>query len=382
LNSLYLKTSKKRAEDIRQRLFKLGIFDVSRVVIREKDFVYFPVLKKSSLRGGVFVGRRSAKVEVKPRSLRESLKGRLSPGELNLLPSAFDVVGDIAVLDIPKELSRRRKIIAESLLESFRNIKVVVAKTRPVSGDFRVRGVEVIAGESRTTTTHKEHGCLYRLDVASAYFSPRLGGERMRVAEKVKPGECVLVLFAGVGPYAVLIAKKRNPVEVVAVELNPIAVEFMRENVRINKVVVKVVEGDVRTVVPKFVQSPSCQGFPSGTVFGLEYSKNFGKQETENRKPVKTENRDVVPNLAKFDRIIMPLPKDAGDFLDTALPALSKNGVVHFYDFAGSTKESEKKVKKICKKLGYKVRMLESVLCGSYAPGLHRVCVDFKVVGK
>jgi tRNA G37 N-methylase Trm5 len=78
----------------------------------------------------------------------------------------------------------------------------------------------------------------------------------------------------------------------------------------------------------------------------------------------------------------MPLPKDAGDFLDIALPALSRNGVIHFYDFAESTHESEEKVRNICKKLGYKIRILDSVLCGSYAPRVSRVCVDFKVVEK
>jgi len=333
--ALYFKTLKEKAEKVRRRLMQLEAFDINRKVFRERDFVFLPVLKKASVKEGVFVGKNSPKIELKPRSLRESLEGKLSPKELKLLPSAFDVIGDIAVLDIPDALSGRVKVIANALLKTFRSIKVVAVKVAPVSSKFRVRGLRVVAGENRTVTVHKEYDCLYKLDVASAYFSPRLGTERMRVAEKVKHCERVLVLFAGVGPYAVLIAKKRNPSEVVAVELNPSAVEFMRENVKVNKVLVDIVLGDVRV---------------------------------------------VVPNLGKFDRIIMPLPKDAGNFLDIALPALSKNGVIHFYEFSGSPEESAKNVKMLCKRLGYKIKVLDSVICGNYSPGIHRICVDFKVV--
>ena len=194
--------------------------------------------------------------------------------------------------------------------------------------------VEVVAGENRTETVHREHGCSYKLDVSAAYFSPRLGTERMRVASQVSPGERVLVLFAGVGPYAILIAKKRKPSEVVAVELNPKACEYMRWNVSKNKVDVKVVCGDARTETPK---------------------------------------------LGSFDRIIMPLPKDAGDFLDVVFPAVKSGGVIHFYTFAHDTQEAKAVVKEKAEKLGLKTKVLSSVECGSYSPRLSRTCVDFTV---
>jgi tRNA (guanine37-N1)-methyltransferase len=339
MKDLYLKVQKAAAEDARRRLIGVGVFDRSRVVLRERDLILLPVLRRVSFAGGVMSRRKSSSSKPKPRSLRESLRGRLSEAELKLLPSAFDVVGDIAILDVPDVLLKRKRAIGNALLRVFSNIRVVAIKVSPVSSEYRVRELKVIAGEKRTVTVHREYGCRYKLDVSMMYFSPRLGGERMRVASQVAVGERVLVMFAGVGPYAVLMARRSCPREVVSVELNPEAVGFMRENVGLNKVggVVRVIEGDVR---------------------------------------------NVVPNLGKFDRIVMPLPKDAGDFLDVALPALKKGGIIHFYDFAESPKESAVKVESLCKKLGYNIKVLDAVPCGNYSPQLERVCVDFKVLSK
>jgi len=338
VNSLYLKVARKSAEDARVRMLKRGLFDSSRKVLSECECILLPLAKNLAVRGGVIVERKTPKAPAaRPRSLREALSGVLSECELVLLPAGFDVIGDIAIMELPKELMKQKKVIGRALLKTFRNLKVAAVKTAPVSTEFRVRGVEVVAGEKRTITVHTEYGCRYRLDVSRDYFSPRLGTERMRVASQVKAGERVLVMFAGVGPYAVLIAKQRSPKEVVAVELNPDAARFMAENARLNKVGILTIQGDVR---------------------------------------------DATPLLGKFDRIVMPLPKDAGDFLDVALPALKKGGVIHFYDFAGSPEESAKKVAKLCRRLGYKIKIMDSVSCGSYSPQLGRVCVDLKVLGK
>lgn len=337
LGKLYLRVGREKAELVRQILLKKGVFDRSRKVVSNSGFIHLPISKRIVIKDSSIVTLRPVASVIKPRSLKQALIGKLSEGELTLLNSAFDVIGDVAVLDVPKGLSAKRKLIANAMLKTFGHIKVVALKESPVSSEYRVRNVRVIAGENRTLTVHREHGCLYKLDVASTYFSPRLGGERIRVASQVKAGERVLVMFAGIGPYAILIAKKRSPREVVAVELNPDAARFIGENARLNKVSVVGIEGDVRS---------------------------------------------VVPNLGKFDRIIMPLPKDAGDFLDVALPALNKNGIIHFYDFAENPEESEKKVRQACKKLGFKIKILESVVCGSYSKQLHRICVDLKLAGK
>jgi tRNA (guanine37-N1)-methyltransferase len=332
---MHLRVKKSGGESVRQKLIAAGVLDYSRRIIPDGDFILIPVSDAVDIAGTEIVEVEGVKLPKKTRSLKEALAGKLSEDELNSLPTSFDVVGDIAILELTPDLVDRRRMIGEALLKTFRNLKVVAEKMTRVDTEFRTRGLDVIAGEDRKETVHREHGCLYKLNVESAYFSPRLGFERLRVASQVKDGERVLVMFAGVGPYAVLIAKNAKPSGVYAIELNPEAFKYMVENIRLNKVDVTPILGDAGEEVKK---------------------------------------------LGKFDRIVMPLPKDAGMFLDSVLPALNPNGVIHLYDFSGSEEESAKTAVDLCARLGYQIRVLEVVQCGSYAPDTGRYCVDFQVI--
>lgn len=332
---MHLRVRKELGEGVRRKLIELDVFDYNRRILSEGDFLLIPVTAEVDIEGTELVDVVGKKVKRRIKSLREALKGGLSSAETDLLPRAFDVIGDVAVLDLPDELLDRKAVIGEALLETFNNICVVAVKKTQVETEYRTRRLEVVAGEDRLDTTHKEFGCKYRLNVESAYFSPRLGSERMRVASQVKEDERVLVMFAGVGPYPILIAKKSKPVRVYAIELNPSAFGYMEENIALNRVDVTAILGDARSETPK---------------------------------------------LGGFDRIVMPLPKEAGSFLYTALPALNSRGVIHFYDFSSGEQESVEKVKSICEKLGYRIRVLDAVRCGSYSPGVFRICVDFQVV--
>ncbi|MBU0761496.1 MAG: class I SAM-dependent methyltransferase family protein [Candidatus Altiarchaeota archaeon] len=324
------KTHKKNAENVRKMLLADDALDVGRVVRREGDFVFFPLKKRVEVDGAEFVeGLAQERIE-KPRSLKEALAGVLDVADLSLVPSAYTVIGDIAFLELPDQLLGRKNIIGEALLSCFPNVKVAALKISQVDGEYRVPGVEVIAGENRTETVHRENGCFFKLDIATVYFNPRTGSERERVSSKVTSGERVLVLFAGVGPYAVHAAKRGA--EVWAVELNPDAVSYMRENARLNKVDLKVVEADARDV--KF---------------------------------------DVL-----FDRVIMPLPKQANNFLDVALSCARESGVIHYYCFAHNSLEAVGDVIETAGSLGYKTEILESILCGTYSPCLNKYCVDFR----
>jgi len=332
---MHLKVGSKKAEETRKKLIEAGVLDKTRKISRQGEYVLIPLKKEIELPGTKIVLLRGSSVKQKPASLKEALAGKLTDAELSLVPKAFDVIGDIAVLEIPQELAAKNKLIAEALLSTFKSIKVVAGKKTGVDTEYRTRDVEVLAGENRTETVHKEAGCAYKLDVTKAYFSPRLGTERMRIANQVKEGERVLVMFAGVGPYPILTAKAAKPKEVYAIELNPYAVGYMKENIKLNKVRVTAILGDAKTETPK---------------------------------------------LGKFDRIIMPLPKDAGNFLDVALPALNKGGVIHYYTFTGTTLEAAEEAVKICRGLGCEIEVLASVECGTYSARLSRMCVDFRVL--
>ena len=332
---MHLKVKKKKGEGIRKKLVELNLLDLDRGILSENDFLFIPITGEIEIPDTELVEIKGKKIPRRVRSLREALKNQLSSKELELIPRSFDIIGDIAILEIPEELRGKKSIIGDALLKTFKNIKVVANKKTRVGTEFRTRALEIISGEKRKETVHREYNCLYKLNVETAYFSPRLGTERMRITSQVKDSERVLVMFSGVGPYPVLISKKSKPKEVYAIELNPEAFRYLKENIVLNKVDVTAINGNV---------------------------------EEETKK------------LGKFDRIVMPLPKDAGNFLNVALPALKKNGVIHFYDFAHNEQKSIEKVEKICKELGYKIEILKAVKCGSYSPRIFRVCVDFWVV--
>src|SRR5256886_12640419 len=216
------------------------------------------------------------------------------------LPSSFDVVGDIAVIKIPKELRVHRRAIGEAIRRWNPRIRVVL-EDRGVKGEHRIREIDVIAGERRTTTTHTEHGLRYRVNLSQAYFSPRLASERKRIADLIEEGETVADPFAGVGPYSILISKFRRPRDVHASDANPNAVELLRDNVATNRADrVTVHEGDARAVL-----------------------------------------RQVAP----VDRIILDLPHSAMEFLADAFQALGTHGTVHLYGILEAAEEPEKREK-------------------------------------
>ena len=264
---------------------------------------------------------------------------KLTKKELEMIPKSFDVVGDILIFSaFPKELIKKQKLVGQKVIDELSNVKVVVKKSKIYSGKYRTPKLTIIAGEKRKTTTYKEHGCRFNLDVEKCYFSPRLSTERKRVFNQIKKGEKVLVLFSGVGPYPIDISKNTSAKEVFGIEMNPEAHKYAVYNVVLNKAKnVYLFKGDVNKVLPKI--------------------------------------------KFKFDRIIMPLPKTADDFLKTALKASKKGTIINFYTFEqeAKIKNVAKMIKQKCKSLKKSCRILRTVKCGQYSPRVFRVCVDFKV---
>jgi tRNA (guanine37-N1)-methyltransferase len=243
---------------------------------------------------------------------------------------SYEVIGDIAVISDLAGVDREEAV--DGILHH-QNVKTILLKKGGLEGEFRVGNYEKLYGEE-TETVHKEFGCEFRVDPTKVYFSERFSTERKRVVDQIEDGEKVLVMFAGVGPFAILAAKLAEPEKVVAVEKNPEAVDYMEENILINSVDDKVeaIEGDVG---------------------------------------------EVVPELGKFDRVIMPLPESANEFLELASEHTEYNGVIHYYRFLedDNWKVLEDEVREKMKNS----EILNRVECGERGPSVKRVCLDIQV---
>ena len=268
-------------------------------------------------------------------TLKEMLKNKLTAKELALLPNSFDTIGNIAIFtSFPNELKKKERLIAETLLKSNKNLKTIAKKTQQYSGKYRLQKIKIIAGEKSKETLHKENGLQFKLDVEKCYFSPRTASERIRIVRLINPQESVLVMFSGIGAFPLTIAKYSRAKEIYGIEINPAAHKYALENKRLNGCNnVTLLKGDVKKIMPKVKK--------------------------------------------RFDRIIMPLPKDASQYLSLALKHLNKKGIIHFYDFSQEKDFPKASIEKIKKHLK-KFKILQAVKCGQYSPYTFRVCIDFQ----
>jgi len=166
--------------------------------------------------------------------LKSILGGKLSPHELEQLNRSYEIVGDIAIFKISDNVKFLSPVIAQAIMYFHKQVKTVLRQTGGVSGDFRLRRFEWIAGEGKTETRHKEFGCVFRVDLEKCYFSPRLAFERMRVARLAQQDEVAVNMFAGVGVFSVLMAKHSHVKKVYSIDMNPDAILYMKENIRLN----------------------------------------------------------------------------------------------------------------------------------------------------
>jgi len=248
-----------------------------------------------SILGQVTIARENFEVrDQSPRTIEQALSDKIPSDLLKELPRSFGIVGDIAILEFNPRLIPFQKIVATAIVAVHPNIRAVFAKAGAITGIERLRPLRHIAGENRTRTTHKESGCVFSVDLSKAFFSPRLSTERQRVANEVKEGERVLDMFAGVGPFSILIAKRLDHIEVDAIDSNPDATRLIEENAYLNKVQSKlhIWTGDARDIVPQHLE-------------------------------------------ARASRVIMNHPSESKDFIDVACHALQHEGaMIHYYTFA------------------------------------------------
>ncbi|WP_101477729.1 class I SAM-dependent methyltransferase [Candidatus Nitrosotalea bavarica] len=221
--------------------------------------------------------------------LKQAMIGILTEVEADEIYGAFDQIGNIIILRIPDSLLHKRKTIGEVLLDKVKTARSVYCQSSPVEGDFRIRKLELLAGEDKTETEYKEHGCRFKLDVEKTFFSPRLSTERDRIAGLIKEDETIINMFGGVGMFSIVAAKKKK-CHVYNIDINPDAARLCSENILLNKLkgTIESIEGDATKIIEERL-------------------------------------------LETGDRVLMLLPERSDEFLDSAIKAAKKKAIIHYY---------------------------------------------------
>ncbi len=322
MDSLCLVVPKKKAEPVRRRLMERGILRKDLQIRSDARNVYLPVNQRIDLGYPIESSEfKEAEELVSDYRMLVDVPDELRP----FLPSSFDTLGSVAVVKMADEIVPHAKDIGKAILATHKSIRTVCMDSGVVD-EFRTRNIKVVAGEKTTETTHKEYGMVFKMDLGRVFFSPRLATERDNVSKQVQPGEVVMDMFAGIGPFSIMIAKSRSPKIVYAIDMNPAAIEFMRENIALNR------------------------------VQGIE--------------PILGDARDEVKKLEKADRIIMNLPHDASNYVPDALGALRPGGIIHYYEIMedSGVKERLDGIADLARKEGRVMKELARRKVKSYSP--------------
>ena len=233
------------------------------------------------------------------RMLKKVLENILTTKESDELISAFDQIGEIIIVRIPDSLLSKKKIIGETLLNEVKIVRSVFYQSSNVKGDFQTRSLEILAGENNTETESKEFGCKFTVDVANAFFSPRLSTERERITKLTKDREIMVNMFAGIGMFSIMAAKKKN-CTVYSLDINPIASKLCEKNIKLNKLVGNVISinGDSTKIINKQLEN-------------------------------------------KSDRTLMLLPERSDEFLESAINTTKNGGIIHYYSHIHADKKSD-----------------------------------------
>lgn len=257
--------------------------------------------------------------------------------------ASYDIIGSIAIMKFNGDVKKREKLkLAREILKKQKNVKTVLEKSGKVKGRLRTYKTNYLAGINTKETIHKENNCRFKLNVETCYFSPRLAEERKEVASKIKENDKVLVLFSGVNPYGIVIAKKSRA-KVTSVELGKECCKYARENAKLNKVLdkVSVLQGDVKKIISR-----------------------------------------LKKKLGKFDVIVMPRPNLQDSFLKQAFYVSKKGTIIYYYGFSKED-ELDKMIEEIYKeseKSRRKIKILKVKKAGDIAPYKFRYRIDIKVL--
>jgi len=270
--------------------------------------------------------------------LQENFKDKLSKEELSVLPSSYQKIGQIFIVNLKDKLKKHEKQIGQFLLKTIPDTKTVCSRTGFIISKERIPQIRVIAGNKETETIHKEHGISYKLDVSKIMFAKGNLNERKRIAKLVKENETVVDMFSGIGYFSLGIANYSEPNKVYSIEINSVAYHYLLENIKLNRVQDKVI-------------------------------------------PILGDSIVEIPKLGRIaDRVIMGLLPDCKVYLTDALKVVKSNGIVHYHGTAKDWKELFEDVETAAEIEGFKVELIDKVKVKSYAPKIYHWVLDCRII--
>ena len=368
----YLKIKKENGQEfikLINREFKNDqIIDRKYKIFIENDFILFPLIDNEDLinrmknvidkktRFDLIQKNGLPNHKFKYRSIQEALKDKISNDFVNIIPRSYDIIGDIAIIELNKfeptynEKNRfLKKEIAKAIMEVNKNVNSVFEKKGEISGKYRLRKLNLLYGDKNSETIYKENKCYFKLDVKNTFFSPRLVYERRRIASSnIKENETIIDLFAGVGPFSIQIAKKHN-VEIYSFDINPDAYYYLKKNIKLNN------------------------------LRGKIHAYNLDVKALLN--PVNDLSKRLEHNA---DRIIMNLPEKSLHFLDIACFLMKKRGgILHYYQFSEKPNPIQKAIEIISYNLAkrnWKIeKYLKSKIVKAYSPKSDLIVLDLAI---
>ena len=317
------------AEIVRRKLLSYGALDRSRKLVRRGGSIEIPVTDMA-VEFNV-IEQETPEFYIPKKTLDSILD--IPEHEKKLLPSGWQLLGDVIIVTLHEELENWKKDIAKALLSMHPGCRTVLLD-RGISGQMRKPEREIIAGK-RTETIHRENGCLFKLDAIQIMYSQGNLAER-KLMSRLGKDEIVVDMFAGIGYFSIPMAVHSKPTKIYAIEINPVSFSYLRENISLNRVEnsIEPVEGDCASVTPR----------------------------------------------GKADRVIMGY-FDAHPYLEKGISALLHGGILHYHEAVPEAVEDRpvNRIVEAAGKLGRKVEIIEARRIKKYSPGVWHVVVDARV---
>lgn len=256
----------------------------------------------------------------------------------------YDIIGNIAVI---KGEGKTHEEILEEAEELLRRpgVETILQRITNVHGRLRTIKTKHLLGRKTLLVLHRENGCTFRFNIETCYFSPRLSNERQLIASKIKKSDRVLVMFAGVGVYPIVIYKYKKPKKIIGVEIGKECCKYFKENLQLNNISpydIEIIQGDVKKKI----------------------------------------NGKFVREHGKFDVVVMARPNLKESFLKQGLMASKKGSRIFYYGFCkdDEVKDMIDELEKEAGKYKRKIKIIKITPAGEIAPYKHRYRIEIGVI--